>query len=612
MTKKTYTWILYQEVETDYNFTNNLEKLAIKKWYKSVKDAKDDTIKNYSTYKHNPFLMEDMDKLIDRLVYHIKNKNNILVFWDYDVDGISASAVILKWLTYMWVKQENLQVIIPNRNIWYSIKKEYIIEHLKNNGKKPDVILTVDCGIRNVEDVKYIVEELWIEVLVSDHHWVDDDNLPLSAKAIVNPHRRNSKYPFQEISWSLVALKVIEALNTKLPFIDWYNKNPNNALTELEELALLGTIADVMPIFNENKWLAKTVLPRLSQSKNLWLLVFTNELKKNLQESAEDADYNTDFIWWAVWPRINAAWRIDNPYIPLQLLLTNDVSQAKILYTALNETNIQRQEIVQTDYEIARKEYIWKKNINWIVYVNKETKDGIIWLIAWKLKEDFNVPTIVLWAINNGIYKWSCRSINGFNIYEILNEMNNYYVKNISKSKDNNLMLWFWGHPLAAWLSIEEAKIKDFIEIFNMFANKIVTEEMKKRQKEAIWGLVEDYSVINLDLFKNLKDFWPFGQGNEEPNFVVKGKIEEINIIWKTAKTVKIILKDSKWNKLDALNFNYKITKWFEVFVNSLIKEFAETKNLEVYLLWKFKKNNFIKDKPTINLQFEDILIPNK
>lgn len=599
-----YKWQIFEKIKCPNVFNGNFDKLALSRWYKNKKEAELDWKKVYSLNKHNPFLMNDMDKFVNRVAYHIKNRTKILVFWDYDVDGISAASVMLKWLHYMGVKEENLSVVIPNRVIWYSIKKEYIIEELENWLEKPDLIITVDCWIRSGKDIDYIVNQLWIEVIVTDHHAVEENDLPLSASAMINPHRKWSQYPFQEISWSLVSLKCIEALNTQLRFIDWPNWNPNEAIRELEEIAMLWTVADVMPIQNENRWLVKETLIRLSNSKNIWLLVLTNELRKKYRASNDDNDYNTDFIWWSIWPRINAAWRIDNPYLPLQMLLTSDVEEAWILFKSLDNTNKTRQELVKWDYDKAKKEA--DTSNNWILYINEQLADGVIWLIAWRLKEDYYLPTIVLWARNNNtwVYKWSCRSIPWLNIYEALTDINNYYIENISKNIEEPLMLWFGWHPLAAWLSLKEENISEFERLFTEYCNQMVTNKMKQREIVSDW-FINDFSKININIMDSLRDFWPYGNGNPEPLFLFLWKLTQADIIWARNNTVKFKIRDENNIELDWIIFKYDLNDKMKEAVEWIIEN---KYRWEIWFLWKITKNNY-KWIITMQIQIEDIII---
>lgn len=586
-----YKWTIYDKIIVNNVFNGDLLPIIKKRWFNSLEEAIKDHNKIYSQNKFDPYLMEDMDKFVDRVIFHKNKWSFILIFWDYDVDGISATSVMAKWLSYLWVNPNNLAMLIPNRIIWYSIKKEYIENFIKEHNKKPDLIITVDCWIKSVEDIEYIVKKMGIEVLVSDHHGVDDDNLPLAASAIVNPHRKNSKYPYQEISWSLVSLKVIEALNKKLPFITWPNENPKNAPLELEELALLWTVSDVMPIVSENKWLTKEALPRYTNSKNVWLRRFTHDLRKNIWEGFEDSTYNTDFIWWSIWPRINAAWRIDDPYLPLKLFFSEQELEINMLITALNGINEDRKELVKEHYNKAVEEMskINFGSVNWIVYIQDNLEDWVIWLIAGKLKEDYYLPSIVLWAKQNWIYKWSCRSIEWFNIYEVLTSMNEYYIKNISKNPEDNLMCWFGWHPWAAWLSIEESKVPAFKEIFKIFADKLVNVEIKKRYIELDW-MIDNFKNVNLTTLDQLNIFWPFGNQNSEPLFLFTWNVFNIEIVWKTASTVKVTLKDNQNNYINWIIFKYNQNTNLKNHFDNLIKNQYKWK---LWIVWKMKKNTY-------------------
>lgn len=749
---KLYSWIKYPKINVGYEFDWDFNVLAKTLWYNSMADLTMDWMKTYELNKHDPFLMVDMDKLVQIVSEHIKNKSNILIFWDFDVDGITASATLYKGLIYLGVEPWNIDILLPNREVWYSIKREYILEYINNpNNNYPNLIITVDCWIKSSSDVDYIVNQLWIEVVITDHHWVDELHLPLSASAIVNPHREWWSYPFQEISGSLVALKVVEALETYLINTrnQWFITGPNNNInlvnSELRTIAMLWTVADVMPILNENKWLVKETLPTLQTSPNMWLRVMVNMLRKKFEDTTNEENntvLTTEFIGWQVAPRINAVWRIWNPYNWLKMFLYDDKRVIENLFENLDSVNKRRQEITREEYLIAS-DVNKTNNQKWLVYVKDDLEDWIIWLIAWRLKEEYYKPTVVIggqsivcdivtkrpftfdeeqwiytfinifknylekkynntmiyWvsirnsntimfstseiflqyiekdlveAFNNVEYiynewinalmewiirtipqsqrqeytdvqikeilisenerfskqyakdlaktlsnintkdfsihyqkvlKWSCRSIPWFHITEALENIDNEY----KKINWENLLLWFWGHPMAAWFWIKEENVEIFKKYFEEYANQYVSDELL--QKELNVNIeVNDISLLTPKLAQQIGNMWPFWAGNEFPNVLVKWKPIYWEIIWKTRNTFKLQIEDNRWNRLDILFFRFKDEPSIEEFCNLIVNQDKEVLNREYWFVWVLNNNNF---RWNIQLQliFMDLVI---
>lgn len=802
---KTYSWLQYPIINIkekhlswmNENETNDL--VAKTLGYTNFFDLMEESSRDYENSKYDPFLIPDMDKLVERLYAHYKNDSKIVIFGDFDVDGISSSAVLVKALRYLGFN--NLDIIIPSREVWYSIKREYIIQYINNPKKKnqyPDLIITVDCGIKSADDISYIVNRLWIEVIVTDHHGVDEQNLPLAASAIVNPHRANSNYPFQEVSGSMVALKTAEWLaeyfqkmENRTPFVRWPQKNTSTeaVMSELRDLAMLWTIADVMPIKDENKWLVKNTLPNIPFTRNPWLKMFVSRLQKEYND-AWNGKLSTDFVGWQIGPRINAAGRIWDPYLWLKMFLHGlwhddpnvdvdrplNVKDINEDYNILNSVNKERQEILKEDYTKAVESYNGKKLDKWLVYVNENILDGIIWLIAGRLKEDFYRPTIAigwkstnidleyvrdfseeeemiiykfLYELNNNFFeknkmeifhsfsvkgnkilfsvpeealnsvewvflesiysiyevnnildrfnsddklvvleilekglnshneikdyiisqdrysnsdksyiyalfcelneteletlvlfnnekfkeytvdekvylikklseldfserttrfnyitvlKWSCRSVEWFHITEALEYLNNKYFDETGEK----LLLWFGGHPLAAWFWIEEWKVSDFKRLFETYANSVIDESILQKEKDVNIE-IEDLSVINEWFYNNIYAMWPYGNSNEFPTVFAIGYPRKAEVLWKTKSTVKLYLEDEKWNNIDVMFFRYKDKKIVENFCNAIV-QWWELNNKKIWIVWKLNENTF-NNVTTINLNAVDVVL---
>jgi len=534
----------------------------------------------YDQTKEDPFLLQDMDKLVNRLLRAKENNEFVVVFWDYDVDGVSWTAVMKKWLQYLWFN--NLDYIAPTRDTWYSIQRAYVYDYIDRTGYKPDLIVTVDCGIKSWHEIDLIYEELGIEVVVSDHHLPDESGYQSKfCIAMVDPHRSNSEYPFRPMSWSFVALKVIEALNQVIPFVSWPkdsrnpNWNPSFATNELQELATLWIVADMMPIIWENRLLVRECMPRYIFSKNKWIQTFTKNLINTNYENPKNIW--PDLIGWQIWPRINAAKRIWNSTIPLDMLLSDNQEDINAWYIELNDMNSERKDLV-IDEKIEAIEFAFNMKADWyrgLCYVKPEVWDGIIWLLAGQIKEASYLPTIVIgwYSEEKWILKWSCRSIEWFHILNALDSLSHY-------------LLWYGWHSMAAWFGIKPENVDAFVSEFYQLCNDYVSDDMLSKKKET-FGYIRNYSIINQSFFNVLTMSAPYGMWNPEPEFMVLWKIKYINYMGDGEKHVKITIENSNNDIVVWLAFNYNRT-----FIN-LPEDLELAIWKKVGLVWKLWLNEY-------------------
>jgi single-stranded-DNA-specific exonuclease len=577
---------------------NTAEDFLICRWKTWIEEAQNIQNYSYDNMKNDPLLLKDMDKLVERLLIAKENNEHITIFWDFDCDWVSWIAVILKWLRYLWF--ENIDYIVPDRKIWYSIQTEYVEKYLVNNNK-PDLIITVDCWIKSITDIKYIVNVIWIDVIITDHHLIGIDNvskkmiLPTDAIAIVNHKRNDCLYPNKDMSWSFVALKVIEALSQSINLIDWPDWDPDYAMNELEELATLWVVADVMSISGENWLLVKDSLSRYVDSKNIWIKFFTSAVKGLI---------DTTLIWYRIWPRINAAWRLEDATIWLKALLVETEEEAEQYFNQLSEINTTRKNIVKEDFDFAFENV--DNSHNGICYLKWELLDWIIGLIAGKFKENFYKPSIVIWGkiekerivIDNKlwneilekdiIYKWSCRSIDGVHILDILDKL-------------SDLLIWYWWHALAAGFSIKEENLKEFIKRYYEICDETIDEETLINKIITDW-LIRDFSIIDEWFLNILNLLQPFWQSNPFPIFILEWKIKYINFMWAQKNHLKIIFQDNYWEQIDWIFWNYI----WNVIIYDLVKNLKPWD--EIYLLWNLSMNYYLWNTKR-QLMIKDIII---
>ena len=466
---------------------------------------------------HDPFLMPDMDKAVTRILQAIENQEKTIIYGDYDVDGITSITVLKKFL-----EERNLNVgqYIPNRlNEGYGLNKE-AIKKIAEQGYK--LIITVDCGISCVEEIKYAME-LGMEVIVTDHH-EPGEKLP-ECLAVVDAKRKDNKYPFNQLAGVGVVFKVIQAISQK------FNLEEREYLKFLD-IVCVGTISDIVPLVDENRVIAKLGLKLVAQTRNIGL----RELI--LQSGYRKIDSNT--ISFGVAPRINACGRMGYQEEALDLFLTNNIEEARKITTRLNSYNLERQTKEKDIFEQAIKELEKEeiKNLNTIVLSGDNWHHGVIGIVASKLTEKFYKPTILI-CFEDDIGKGSGRSLPGFDLHEALVESSAYLEK-------------YGGHEMAVGLSLKKEKYNDF---------KLAFEEIAKSKNiQQIIPVIKIDSIItakdvNKKTIEELEMLEPFGEKNKNPIFVYKNlKIDSIRAL-SEGKHLKLTLKDDNL-LINAIGFN--------------------------------------------------------
>ena len=453
--------------------------------------------------------LKDIWKWVERVISAIEKWERIIIFWDYDCDWIPWTTILVDSLQQLWAK---VSYRIPNReNDWYWLKN-YFLDEFKEKDVK--LVITVDNWISSIEEAEY-AKKLWIDLIITDHHEVQDWKIP-DCIAVINPQRPDCEYWFWWICWAVVAWKFAieiwkELKKDKLNWENWVNENIRDKHIEL---AWLSTVADIMPLVDENRIIVKEALKKIKNTENPWI-------KAILKEMQFKPEWNLDstFFWFKLWPRINATWRMHEWIFWVQLLLWNTWHAPFI-----EKLNTERKEIVswilrKVEQDLKNKaelEENWK--INELIILNDPNwKSWIIWLIAWKITENLTLPSIVLQD------KWdflvaSCRAPEWFNIFELL-----------SNFKD--LFSHFWWHEQACWFSIP----KENFEKFEKEAKKLWKEILKKSPLKNF--LTSDFELtekfLNLNFLDEMKKLEPFWKWNESPKFLIKNVSPEIFLVWK-------------------------------------------------------------------------------
>lgn len=499
---------------------------------------------------YNPFLMPDMESAVNRILKAIENNEKIIIYGDYDVDGITSVTVLKSFFQDRGI---HVDEYIPNRlNEGYGLNKTAIEKISK---QKYMLMITVDCGISAIEEIDY-ANQLGIETIVTDHHEPGNE-LP-KALAVVDAKRKDNKYPCRNLAGVGVVFKLIQALSIKL------NLDEKEYLKYLD-IVCVGTISDIVPLEDENRVIVKLGLKLVSQTRNLGL----REILK--LSGYQQIDSTT--ISFGVAPRINACGRMGHQEDALKLFTTKDINEVIKLAEKLNEYNKERQDIEKNIYneaiEIIDKDDLDKKNT--IVVMGKNWHHGVIGIVSSKITELYFKPSILL-CEEDDYGKGSGRSIPGFDLYKALTECKDKIDK-------------FGGHSMAVGINVKK-------EQFNEFRNKL--EEIAKEQhiEEIVPILNIDAQVeldeINKDMVNSLKELEPYGEGNKMPIFAFKNlRIDSIRAL-SEGKHLKLTLKDKK-NIVNAIGFNlgylsseYKIGDKIDVVGNLEINSFNGVDNLQI------------------------------
>ncbi|MBU5314126.1 single-stranded-DNA-specific exonuclease RecJ [Tissierella carlieri] len=531
----------YKKIARDFKISEFLSKLLVNR---DIIDYNliDSFISSSLDRLHDPSLMKDLLKGADIIRDKIINKRKIRIVGDYDVDG-----VISIYLLYTGIKKcgGNVDYVIPSRiNDGYGINNEIVREAEKDG---IDTIITCDNGIAAIEQIK-LAKELGLTVIVTDHHdlpFVVDEAgekkyLSTEADAVINPKQKDCNYPFKGLCGAAVVFKLIQ----KLYFIF---ELPLESTYCLLEYTAIATICDVVDLIDENRIIVKKGLELLNNTENIGLKALIKET------GVEDKEIGVYHIGFIIGPSINASGRLDSALKALELLLSNDLDHANLLAKELRELNEERKQMtidgVEKIINIIENSEIKKDKI--LVIYEPEIHESIAGIIAGRIKEKYNRPTIVLTQGKDGV-KGSGRSIEGYNMFE-----------EISECKD--LLLKFGGHPMAAGLSLEETNISQFRKKLN--ENTSLTDDDLISRIYIDMQLPLEY--ISFKLIDELKLLEPFGKGNNKPIFGEKNlKINRGFVLGANKNVLKLILENENRKIIEGIFFGDIMT--FENRINEI------------------------------------------
>lgn len=429
---------------------------------------------------HDPFLLKDMDKAVKRIMLAKERAEKVLVFGDYDVDGVTSSALMHKILSGIGIDVSNH---IPHRMIDGYGLNESIGPEAKAAGIS--LLIAVDCGITANREVA-ILKNLGIDVIILDHHEPLPEGLP-DACAVVDPKREDCPYPFKHLATVGLVAKLSHALFGKVPEDFW-------------DLVALGTIADVVPLRGENRIFVKHGLPRLAETKNHGLSALIDAARLRGKK------FRPHYVGFILGPRINATGRMSSARMSLDLLLARDFDTASRIALDIEMFNSDRQrlqkEVIDQAIQMTEQEINFKEHK--VIVVSREGwHKGVLGIAASRLTETYFRPSIII-SLEDGVGTASCRSIEGFHLNEALNHC-------------ADLLVAFGGHKLAAGLTIKEEHIETFKIRINEFAREIL--EVRGMVPNLIIDAEIGLSALTLDIAQMIDNLEPFGEGNPGPVF---------------------------------------------------------------------------------------------
>ena len=516
--------------------------------------VKEDQIEKFLKPKRNdfydPYGMPDMKITVERIIKAIENNEKTIIYGDYDVDGITSVTVLKSFLEERGLE---VGVYIPNRlDEGYGLNKN-AVEKISQEGYT--LMITVDCGISAIEEVKY-ASELGIETLITDHH-EPGEKLP-EALAVVDAKRKDNTYQCRNLAGVGVVFKLIQAISIRLGLEE-------KEYLKYLDIVCIGTISDIVPLTDENRVIVKLGLKLVQQTKNLGLRSILQATGYNKIDSIA--------ISFGVAPRINACGRMGHQEEALNLFLSKDINEVNELTQKLNAYNKERQEIEKNIFADAV-EQINANNLqekNTIVLMGKNWHHGVIGIVSSKITEMYFKPSILL-CEEGDIGKGSGRSIPGFDLYEALTKC--------QKSVDR-----FGGHAMAIGITIKKDKLEELKNEFEEIAQENHIEE--------IVPILKIDSQINLDeinkeMVESLKELEPFGEENKTPLFLFKNlKIDSIRALTE-GKHLKLTVKENK-NIVNAIGFNigelaneYKIGDKVDIVGNLEINSFNGVDNIQI------------------------------
>ena len=512
---------------------------------------------------HDPFIMKDMEKAVDRLVQALHKREKIVIYGDYDVDGITSISLLVIYLRQL---DADVGYYIPHRMVEGYGLSEAGLDSVAEMGAR--LIVTVDCGISAYESIKY-ANSKGLEVIVTDHHEPAGGQLP-EARAILNPKQNEDEYPEKELAGIGVAFKLCQGLSEKLGV-------GQHQLNEHLDLVAIGSIADIVPLLGENRIFARVGLEKMRKSEKPGILALID------LAGLENKDLDSSDIVFSMAPRINAVGRMGDAERGVKLFLSGDLDEAREMAGVLEQENRCRREVdIQTLSE-AREAISQQVDLDyrWTIVLHSENwHPGVLGIVASRIVEEYYRPTVLISFDETGEGKGSARSIANFHLHNAL----------LRCTKHLDV---FGGHKYAAGLQLQRENLEGFIECFDEAAHEML--EPQDLVPEISVDLEIDLSQANQQLLEGLQGFRPYGPGNPRPvlvasdlsvvgypkivgsnhlkmrvrkngyqleaiGFGMADKLKEINTA-REKVSIAFVLEENIWNNMRQLQANLKDIK---------------------------------------------------
>ncbi len=549
-----------------------VQKLLFYRGLKTKEEAEKYLYPDYERDLLDPFLMKDMTRAVERFLLAIEKKEKIIIFGDYDADGVPGSAMLAIFLTK--IGYQNFEVYIPDRhNEAYGLSPETVADFAKRGVK---LIITIDCGITDIAEVK-LAGEKDIDVIITDHHLTQAE-LP-SAFAIIDAKQPGDNYPEKMLAGSGVMFKFICAVLAKNRFtipVGWEKW--------LLDLVVIATVSDMVPLTGENRLLASYGLKVLRQTKNLGLLTLLNIIK------TRPANVTEDDISFMLGPRINSASRMSHASQAYFLLTTEDEAEATTIAKHLEEKNKERKEAVERVIKDVGLQ-IDEKNLTAIIVAGADDWGlGSLGLTSSRLVEKYGRP-VWLWSKNaNSVIKGSCRSDGSVNLVEVMTE---------AGGKD--FFSDFGGHAMAGGFSLAPEKLSELASLLISAYEKVKKEEI---ETELLADEELTLGQLTWETYKLIEPMAPFGIGNPKPVFWLKNlEIAEVKYFGNGGLHLELIFKKSDEKKISAIGFFTSPTPDDPTHIFGDIKLEAGEK---IDLLATLEKSMF-KNYPELRLRIVDL-----
>ncbi len=479
------------------------------------------------------FLLPDMEKAVKRIKEASFKKQKIVIYGDYDIDGLSASCVLYNAFEAFGFK--DVEVYIPNRFIEGYGLTIGSVDRIKE--MRADLIVTVDTGSLSHKEVDH-ANSLGIDVIITDHHNVADQHP--KAIAVINPKRKDHSYPYRDFAGVGVAFKLVQALMTELKGLD------NGQEKWLLDFVALGTVCDIVPLSGENRMLVSYGLKVLKVSKR-------EGIKALIASSGIDlSNINTFDIGFKIGPRLNATGRLKTARLALDILLTKDLRSALDMAEELDNLNNERKLIQEKILKQAEIEAEKQSDLKVLVVSQTGWNHGVIGIVASKLVEEFKKPTYILEEMAGGLSKGSARSYGDFSVGEGIK----YASRVIEKGG---------GHKLAAGVTLKTDNIPNFRNLVNEYYETLKLKDQEKYLIKQADLVLESLEGIDLELLNLISDLEPFGNENSEPVFEIRSlRILKKYLMGKDKNHVRYLLQDKKGNRISAVKFNFDETFIFD------------------------------------------------